>query len=1136
LPIGHSSSIRSFHLYPDGKKVVTASFDHFAKIWDAQTGMLLMDLKGHTDWVNTVNISPDGKKILTASSDHTAKIWDAESGILLIDLKGHSKGVQSASFSPDGKRIITVSDDQTVKVWNTATGICLKSIEGDWEFIKSAYFTKDGNRIMTDFLNGDSKVWDAYTYALLKDIKFQTNGGIISALSFDGGKAVWILPDSPAKIWDTRKEKVLVTLKGDSDLSFFRFSPDGKKVLGGSWNSMAKIWDVETGNLLAELKGPSQKIRLTDFYTDGKKVVTGHGDSTLKLWNVQTGKLMADLKTGNDLINTVSFSNDGKKIIAVADDNSLKIWDSQNGLLLNIIKGNLTNANNYSAFSPDAKTVALSTDNYIIRNWDIYAVDLRSCMTGHEKWIHSVSFSGDGTKIVTSSEDRTAKVWEAESGKLLYNLTGHNIEVMTASFSGDGKKIITASNDNTAKCWDAQTGSLLFTIGYGLGINLVKASFSHDGEKIVASPGDNTAKILDAQNGVLLQEFKEEEGIAIFSAAFSPDDKKIVTRASDGVTRIWDLKTGANLVKLEGSIQWTVDEMPYFLPDGDRVIACCSDSTIRAWDVQTGQIVLQLKNYYGLNFEAKLFPFSKKIIARGSDDIARVWDLKTGASFCELRGHTSKLISMSISPDEKIIVTTSEDKTLKVWNTASCELVYTLIYIDNNSFLVQLPSGYYQTTPAAVKLLHYVTKDLKVISFEQLDIKYNRPDKVLEAIGNTDTALMKSYRKAWEKRIKKLGIDTTAFRDGYSVPEADFVNRDSIDYEQKTGTLRLHIKGVDSTYQLDRFNVWVNESPLFGQRGIRIRKKNSNTLDTTISIVLSQGENRIECSITNVNGTESYRMPLYVKYTPVVKQKEMTRFIGIGIDQFKESNYNLQYSSKDIRDLAVKLKEKYKDNITIDTLFNENVTTEKVKVLKEKLKQTTVNDKVIISYSGHGLLSKEYDYYLSTYAVNFSKPEENGLPYDELESLLDSIPARKKLLLIDACHSGEVDKEEGIAMQKMADSLGLSKGIDLGNTAATTQHVGLKNSFELMQSLFVNVGKSTGATIISAAAGNQFALERGDLKNGVFTYSLLEAMNNNPTIKISELKKIVGERVEQLTNGLQKPTSRNENIAVDWSL
>ena len=53
------------------------------------------------------------------------------------------------------------------------------------------------------------------------------------------------------------------------------------------------------------------------------------------------------------------------------------------------------------------------------------------------------------------------------------------------------------------------------------------------------------------------------------------------------------------------------------------------------------------------------------------------------------------------------------------------------------------------------------------------------------------------------------------------------------------------------------------------------------------------------------------------------------------------------------------------------------------------------------------MLSKEFDYYLSTYAVNFNNPEENGLPYDELENLLDGIAARKKLLLIDACHSGD---------------------------------------------------------------------------------------------------------------------------------
>ena len=72
----------------------------------------------------------------------------------------------------------------------------------------------------------------------------------------------------------------------------------------------------------------------------------------------------------------------------------------------------------------------------------------------------------------------------------------------------------------------------------------------------------------------------------------------------------------------------------------------------------------------------------------------------------------------------------------------------------------------------------------------------------------------------------------------------------------------------------------------------------------------------------------------------------------------------MQYSAKDIRDLSKKLKEKYKEDIIIDTLFNENVTVSNVKALKQKLLQTTENDKVVIAYSGHGMLSKEYDYYL----------------------------------------------------------------------------------------------------------------------------------------------------------------------------
>lgn len=276
----------------------------------------------------------------------------------------------------------------------------------------------------------------------------------------------------------------------------------------------------------------------------------------------------------------------------------------------------------------------------------------------------------------------------------------------------------------------------------------------------------------------------------------------------------------------------------------------------------------------------------------------------------------------------------------------------------------------------------------------------------------------------------------------------------------------------------------------------------------------------------NTNGIESYRVPLYVNYKPALPVPERLVFIGIGIDHFADTKYNLSWSVKDIRDLAGKLRAKYTTGIAIDTLFNEKVTRENVLALKRRLNTLSENDKVIIAYAGHGLFNKDGDYFLSTYLTNFRKPEEKGLPYSDLENLLDGIRPRKKLMLIDACNSGEVDKEFIKAMRKKGNTA-MDNGAELLNQ---------QKSFELMQELFANVGRSTGATVLTASAGTQFALETNELKNGVFTYCILEAMEQHKTMKVSELKQIVRKRVFEITKGMQQPAFRNETGMSDWNI
>ena len=61
--------------------------------------------------------SPDGSRIVTASADRTARVWDAQTGAALTSFSGHTNQVVTASFSPDGSRVVTASVDRTARIW-----------------------------------------------------------------------------------------------------------------------------------------------------------------------------------------------------------------------------------------------------------------------------------------------------------------------------------------------------------------------------------------------------------------------------------------------------------------------------------------------------------------------------------------------------------------------------------------------------------------------------------------------------------------------------------------------------------------------------------------------------------------------------------------------------------------------------------------------------------------------------------------------------------------------------------------------------------------------------------------------------------------------------------------------------------
>jgi WD40 repeat protein len=282
----HEGAVVAVAVFPDGRRMVTGSYDKTLCLWDLTDGVLLKKLEGHTGRVEGLVISRDGQFIASGCSDGELIIWHADTGTRSRTLNAHSTSLFSLDFSPDGAILATGSYNEMTKLWRTE----------NWQL--------QGNPITCCVA--------PYTQSIVYWVRYSPSGEHLA-----------IATENDIQIWNPITRKCIATFKAHAAIegafnSTLQWTPDGRRLLSAGSDLDPNIleWETYTWQQVGDpWKGHRARISDIAINTAGALVASSSDDEVVRLWKLLDRQTIAILKHC-DKVFCVTFTLDSKHILS----------------------------------------------------------------------------------------------------------------------------------------------------------------------------------------------------------------------------------------------------------------------------------------------------------------------------------------------------------------------------------------------------------------------------------------------------------------------------------------------------------------------------------------------------------------------------------------------------------------------------------------------------------------------------------------------------------------------------------------------------------------------------------------------------------------------------------------------------
>ena len=471
----HGHLVNHIAVNRDGTKAASSSSDYEIYIWDLQTRRRERVLRGHSDDVDCFTFA-DGRRGVSSGQDRRVIIWDLDTGAIIRIIHEHEKDVISVVFHDH--MIFSSGDDMTVRQWEIETGRLVRKWGPFEHEADTCAVDSVRERVVVGCDDGAIRIFDIAEGHLIARIDAHSSGIKKVATSPITGDILSAAYDQRMRIWSACDFSQLVELKTQPGVweRSLNWSPDGSKVLGGTFDGTIVVWDGATGDRLIEAgsDGPRGNACFNDISAnESGDAVSVSDDGRLRMIHLSPSSAHLVLETmpasGPVLMNAVTLNDQLNMVVTGAHDHSLRIFTRHGNSLsedaaVRLGEGPINCVRVSGHDGSEGCVFAACYSGAIIRVSRGGVAERR--MHFHEGAVKALRIHPLKPIGISCSADGAICSWTLD-GEILHRYPSHTSIADDVDLDPEGRLVASVSRDFTTRVFEFETGRLLHSIPIG---------------------------------------------------------------------------------------------------------------------------------------------------------------------------------------------------------------------------------------------------------------------------------------------------------------------------------------------------------------------------------------------------------------------------------------------------------------------------------------------------------------------------------------------------------------------------------------------------------------------------------------------------------------------------------------------